>query len=113
MRNSVLRLPDEEREAHTPSNAELHSYGMGLVRQPDIVGQLNRARSPVLVCTGEPGPVIAVGAAGEIARARPEGLARLGIIAGAGHFTWMDAPDRYWPVVTGFLRPVTAPAAAD
>lgn len=41
----------------------------------------------------------------------PEGLARNEIIAGAGHFTWMDAPDRYWPAVTRFLRSVTAPAA--
>jgi len=53
-----------------------------------------------------------VGAAEEIARALPEGLARLEIIAGAGHFTWMDAPGRYWPVVTRFLRSVISPVAA-
>jgi len=40
----------------------------------------------VLVCTGELDPT-PVGAAEEIARALPEGLARLEIIAGAGHFT--------------------------
>jgi len=65
----------------------------------------------VLVCTGELDPT-PVGAAEEIARALPEGLARLEIIAGTGHFTWMDALDRYWPVVTRFLRSVTAPVAA-
>jgi len=69
-------------------------------------------RRPVPVCTGELDPVTPVGAAEEIACALPEGLARLEAIAGAGHFTWMDAPDRYWPAVTRFFRSVTAPVAA-
>ena len=106
------RLPDGKREAHTPRNTELNTHGMELIRQLDIVEQLSRVESPVLVCTGELDPVTPVGAAEEIACALPEGLARLEIIAGAGHFTWMDAPDRYWPVVTRFLRSVTAPMAA-
>ena len=82
------------------------------MRQLDIVDQLSRVESPVLVCTGELDPVTPVGAAEEIVCALREGLARLEIIAGAGHFTWMDAPDRYWPVVARFLRSVTAPMAA-
>jgi len=105
-------LPDEKREASTPRNTELNSYGMELIRQLDIAGELSRIGSPVLICTGELDPVTPVGAAEEIARALPEGLARLEIIAGAGHFTWMDAPDRYWPAVTRFLQSVTAPVAA-
>ena len=62
----------------------------------------------MLVCTGELDPT-PVGAAEEIARALPEGLARLEIIAGAGHFTWMDAPHRYWPMIIEFINSTTRP----
>jgi pimeloyl-ACP methyl ester carboxylesterase len=44
-----------------------------------------------------------VAAAREIADALPDGGARLEVIPGAGHFTWRDAPDRYWPLLTEFL----------
>jgi pimeloyl-ACP methyl ester carboxylesterase len=39
----------------------------------------------------------------EIADALPAGVARLEVIEGAGHFTWKDAPDRYWPVLIDFV----------
>ena len=97
------QLPDEEREAHTPKNLELNSYGMGLVRQLDIVDQLHRIDAPTLVCAGELDPVTPVAAAEEIAGALPEGIAQLTIIDGAGHFTWKDTPDRYWPIITEFI----------
>jgi pimeloyl-ACP methyl ester carboxylesterase len=29
------------------------------------------------------------------------------VIEGAGHFTWRDAPDRYWPVLEEFVRTAT------
>jgi hypothetical protein len=41
----------------------------------------------------------------------PGGRARLAVIEGAGHFTWRDAPDRHWPLVTGFVA-ATAHAGA-
>jgi hypothetical protein len=88
------QLPDEEREAGTPKNLELNAYGMGLIRQLDIVAQLSRIRSPALVCVGDLDPVTPVAAAEEIAGALPEGTAQLKIIKGAGHFTWKDTPDR-------------------
>jgi len=97
------QLPDEEREAHTPKNLKLNSYGMGLIRQLDIVDQLRRIDAPTLVCAGELDPVTPVAAAEEIASALPEGIAQLTIIDGAGHFTWKDAPDRYWPIITEFI----------
>jgi pimeloyl-ACP methyl ester carboxylesterase len=50
-------------------------------------------------------------AAEEIVRALPAGLAELDVVGGAGHFTWLDAPDRYWPVVIGFVRRVARPDA--
>jgi pimeloyl-ACP methyl ester carboxylesterase len=97
------QLPDEEREAGTTKNLELNSYGMELIRQLDIVDQLSRIRSPTLVCVGELDPVTPAAAAEEIAGALPEGTVQLKIINGAGHFTWKDAPDRYWPIITQFI----------
>jgi proline iminopeptidase len=97
------QLPDEQREAHTPKNLELNSYGMGLIRQLDITDQLSRIDTPTLVCAGELDPVTPVAAAEETVRALPEGIAQLTIIDGAGHFTWKDAPDRYWPIITEFI----------
>ncbi len=97
------QLPDEEREAHTPQNLELNSHGMGLIRQLDIADQLSRIDEPVLVWAGDLDPVTPVAAAEEIASALPEGTAQLTVIDGAGHFTWKDTPDRYWPVITEFI----------
>jgi pimeloyl-ACP methyl ester carboxylesterase len=102
-----LRVPDDEREAHTPKNLELNSYGMKLMRPLDIVDQLDRVDSPTLVSVGELDPVTPIAAAEEIVGALPDGITQLEIIAGAGHFTWMDAPDRYWPVIIDFIHRVT------
>jgi pimeloyl-ACP methyl ester carboxylesterase len=96
-------LPDKEREAHTPKNLELNSYGMELLRRLDIVDQLSRVESPTLVSVGELDPVTPVAAAEEVAGALPEGIAQLEIIQGAGHFTWKDAPARYWPMIIEFI----------
>ena len=100
-------LPDEERKAHTPQNLELNSRGMELVRQLDIVDQLGHVDSPTLVSVGELDPVTPIAAAEEIVGALPEGIAQLEIIDGAGHFTWMDAPDRYWPMIIEFIDSTT------
>jgi proline iminopeptidase len=102
-----LHVPDEERKARTPKNLELNSHGMDLIRRMDIVDQLGRIDCPTLVSVGELDPVTPIGAAEEIVGALPEGTGQLEIIDGAGHFTWMDAPDRYWPVITDFIRRVT------
>jgi proline iminopeptidase len=97
------KLPDPQRQAGVPKNLELNSHGMGLIRSLDIVGQLGRVDAPTLVSVGELDPVTPVGAAEEIVRALPEGVARLEVVPGAGHFTWLDAPDRYWPVLVDFV----------
>ena len=99
-----LQVPDEERESGTPKNLELNSYGMDLMRRLDIVDQLSRVDSPTLVSVGELDPVTPVAAAEEIVGALPEGIARLEVIARAGHFTWLDAPDRFWPIIIEFVH---------
>jgi len=96
-------LPDEEREAHTPKNLELNSRGMELIRRLDIVDQLSHVDSATLVAVGELDPVTPVAAAEEIVGGLPEGIGQLEVIDGAGHFTWMDAPERYWPMIIEFI----------
>jgi pimeloyl-ACP methyl ester carboxylesterase len=76
---------------------------MELLRTFDVLDQLASVDCPTLVCVGELDPVTPVAAAREIADALPEGIARLEVIEGAGHFPWMDAPDRYWPLMTDFV----------
>ena len=96
-------LPDAERRTRTPQNLELNSRGMDLIRRLDIVDQLGQVDCPTLVSVGELDPVTPIAAAEEIVRALPEGLAQFEVIDGAGHFTWMDAPERYWPMITAFI----------
>jgi pimeloyl-ACP methyl ester carboxylesterase len=48
-----------------------------------------------------------VSGAREIADALPAGIGRLEVIEGAGHFTWLDAPERYWPVLSEFVMSTT------
>jgi pimeloyl-ACP methyl ester carboxylesterase len=97
-------VPDEERKARTPKNLELNSHGMGLIRRLDIVNQLSHVEAPTLVSVGELDPVTPVAAAEEIVGALREGVTQLEIIAGAGHFTWLDAPDRFWPIIIEFVH---------
>lgn len=97
-------LPDPDRQARTPKNLELNPLGMELIRRLDIVDQLSRVDAPTLVSVGELDPVTPRGAAEEIARALPQGIAQLEIVEGAGHFTWLDAPDRFWPRLVDFVH---------
>jgi proline iminopeptidase len=100
--------PDRARQAHVPKNLALNEYGMELLCRVDIVDQLGRIDAPTLVGVGELDPVTPVGAAEEIVAALPRGIAQLKIIDGAGHFTWLDAPDRYWPMMIEFIQHVTS-----
>jgi pimeloyl-ACP methyl ester carboxylesterase len=101
-------LPDEERRARTPKNLELNSHGMELIRRLDIVDQLSRVDSPTLVSVGEFDPVTPLAAAEEIVGALPEGIAQLEVLHGAGHFTWLDVPERFWPMIIEFIQSAAA-----
>jgi pimeloyl-ACP methyl ester carboxylesterase len=101
-------LPDEAREAHTPRNLDLNTHGMGLVRRLDIVDRLVDIDVPTLVSVGDADPVTPVAAAEEIVRALPPGIAELDVVEGAGHFTWLDAPERYWPALVNFVERAAA-----
>jgi pimeloyl-ACP methyl ester carboxylesterase len=90
----------EHERARTIINRELNAPGLELMRGFDVVDQLAGIDCPTLVCVGELDPITPVAAAREIADALPDGGARLEMVEGAGHFTWKDAPDRYWPLLT-------------
>jgi pimeloyl-ACP methyl ester carboxylesterase len=92
-----------QERARTVVNAELNAPGLELLRGFDVLDQLARIECPTLVCVGELDPIAPVDAAREIADALPGRVAQLAVVEGAGHFTWKDAPDRYWPLVTDFV----------
>jgi pimeloyl-ACP methyl ester carboxylesterase len=96
----------EEEKARTVVNVALNPPGLELMHGFDVLEQLARIRRPTLVCVGEVDPVTPVAASREIAAALPEGVGRLEVIEGAGHFAWKDAPDRYWPLLTDFVAAV-------
>ena len=81
---------------------------MELIRRLDILDQLSRVASPTLVSVGRLDPVTPVAAAEEIVGALPDGIAQLEVIDGAGHFSWMDAPERFWPMLTEFISRTAA-----
>jgi pimeloyl-ACP methyl ester carboxylesterase len=93
----------EQERARTVVNQELNAAGGALIREFDVLEQLERIDCPTLVCVGELDPVTPVAAAREIAEALPAEHARLEVLEGAGHFPWKDDPDRYWPLVTEFV----------
>jgi len=105
-------VPDEERLARRRQHLELSPHGMELIRELDLVDDLPQVESPTLVSVGELDPVTPVAASEEILRALPEGIGRLEILEGAGHFTWLDVPDRYWPMILDFIRDLREGEAA-
>jgi pimeloyl-ACP methyl ester carboxylesterase len=97
------RVPTDEERARTVVNGELNAPGLERMRGFDVIEPLAGVETPTLVCVGELDPVTPVAAGREIVDALPEGSARLEVVEGAGHFTWKDAPDRYWPLINEFV----------
>ena len=95
-------IGDEER-ARTVVNSDLNAPGLALMREFDVRDRLAGVTCPTLLCAGEVDPMTTVAVHQEIVDALPPGVARLEVIEGAGHFTWKDAPDRYWPVLIDFV----------
>jgi pimeloyl-ACP methyl ester carboxylesterase len=96
----------EQERARMILNRELNAPGLELMRGFDALDQLGRVDCPTLVGVGELDPITPVAAARELVAALPRGTARLEVIEGAGHFTWKDAPDRFWPLLLEFVAGV-------
>ena len=101
-------VPDAAQLARRIQNPAVGLRGMDLMRELDVVHQLARIDRPTLVCVGELDPVTPVEASREIVEALPEGIARLEIVPGAGHFPWLDDPETYWRVITSFVLETAA-----
>ena len=80
---------------------------MELLRRLDIVDQLPRIECPTLVCVGELDSVTPVEASREIVGALRAGVGRLEVIAGAGHFPWLDAPAEHAATLREFVAATT------
>ena len=101
-RNARLIRPRISRSTHTDEThpPPRHRRSAPSRRLADAgLGRRARPRHPVA-------------AAEEITGALPEGIARLEIIAGAGHFTWKGTPDRYWPMIIQFINGAIGPELA-
>jgi proline iminopeptidase len=96
-------VPGPDELARRVRNPAVGEQGMERMRQLDVVDQLSRVTSPTLVCVGERDAITPVSAAREIADALPPGIGRLEVIEGAGHFPWLDVPDRYREIVGQFV----------
>ena len=103
------RIPGPEEKARIVVNAPLNPPGLVLLTRFNALDQVRLIDCPVLVCVGALDPVTPVAAAREILGALPGGRGRLEVIDDAGHFPWMDNPQRYWPTVAEFV----AAAATD
>jgi proline iminopeptidase len=99
-------LSDEER-ARIFAHHDLNEPGLQRMREFDAIDLLGTIECPTLVCAGELDPVAPVKAAQELADALPSEHTRLEVIPGGGHFTWKDAPEEYWALVTEFVETAT------
>jgi len=97
------RVPSADELARRERNPAVGPHGMDLMRALDIVADLPRIRSPVLVIAGELDGVTPVAASQEIAAGLAPGVGRLEVVEGAGHFTWLDAPDRFFGLIAEWV----------
>jgi len=102
-------VPGDDEGARTVVHRELNARGLELMQSFDVLDRMDRIECPTLVCVGELDPITPVTAAREMVDALPPRLARLEIVDGAGHFTWRDAPERYWPLLTEFVSAAATP----
>jgi proline iminopeptidase len=56
-----------------------------------------------LICVGDLDPVTPIECAREILRALPPDRGRMEVIGGAGHFLWLDQPERLWATIEPFV----------
>ena len=98
-------LSDEEL-ARRIENPDVNRRGGQLLMELDLLAELRKITSPTLVCVGSNDPLMTA-AADEILDGLPPGVGRLELIEGAGHFPWLDAPDRVFEVIGDFAVATT------
>ena len=96
-------VPDEGTMRRMVRNRDVNAPGLELLRSFDALSELARITSPTLVCVGELDPVTPVPASEEIMAGLRNTAAQLEVLAGAGHFPWLDAPDQYRTIIAEFI----------
>ncbi len=96
----VLSGDELARRVRNPAVGE---PGMARMRALDLTADLARITAPTLVVVGELDAVTPIEAAQEILHGLALGIGRLEVIDGAGHFPWLDQPDRLWSVLKDFV----------
>ena len=96
-------VPGPDALARRVRHPAVGAAGMDLMRRLDHVDQLPRITVPTLVCVGELDGPTPVAASEEIIVGLAPGIGRLEVVADAGHFPWLDAPEAYWPVIEQFV----------
>jgi pimeloyl-ACP methyl ester carboxylesterase len=96
-------VPDADTLARIRRNPDLGEHGMDRLRELDVIDQLPLIESPTLVVVGELDAVTPVAAAEEIMAGLSPEVGRLEVIEDAGHFTWLDQPERYFSIISEFL----------
>jgi pimeloyl-ACP methyl ester carboxylesterase len=95
-------VPSEEELARRIRNPEVNRRGMPLMTELDLRAELPKILSPTLVCVGSADPLATTAAAEILHGLRPD-VGRLEVIEGAGHFPWLDAPDRLFGAIGDFV----------
>jgi proline iminopeptidase len=98
-------VPDRDTLARRVMRLEMRGYGHARLTTVDLLDRLGEVTAPALVVTGSHDPVTPVAASEEIVAALPDG-ARLEVLDGAGHFPWLDAPDRLRELLSELIRAV-------
>jgi pimeloyl-ACP methyl ester carboxylesterase len=104
--------PTDEESARWPKNLELNPVGMERIREIDIVDGLSPIDVPTLVLVGELDPVTPLAASEEIAAALNGDIAQLHVLEGAGHFSWLDVPERFFGLIGEFVDSTAGVATA-
>ena len=94
--------PSSEALARRVQNPELAPHGGVLLQRLDLLDQLPRITSPTLVSVGDLDPLM-LEPVGELMAGLSAGIGRLEVIPGAGHFAWLDDPDRYFGSIEDFV----------
>lgn len=105
-------VPGEREIARTVVNEDLLASGLELLHGLDLADDLGHVTCPTLICVGELDPSAQVADAHEVAAQLHKADVQLEIFEQAGHFAWKDVPERYWPVVRGFLADAATTHAA-
>jgi pimeloyl-ACP methyl ester carboxylesterase len=96
-------IPSADVLARRLGNPELGPIGWDRIVHYDVVAELAKVTCPTLVVVGERDPVTPVDGANEIIASLSPGLGHLFVVPGAGHFTWLDAPDGTFSAIETFV----------